>query len=143
VGRQRLLVMAVLTVCSLALAACSFGPVGIGIPVNGTSSTRWAPNVIVNGCAPSAGHVKIEFDSTAGANPERVTYLAFEDESPPPVLLDGPVGSHFEATDGVDFRTGQCFRVVLAPSCPTSCPAWTASLQTFNYRVSFVPDPPA
>jgi len=138
---QRLLVLAVLAAFSLAAAGCSVGPVAIGLPVSGSSSTRLSPSVSFQAvCLPSGGHLKIEFDSTAGSNPERVTYYLAIDLSPNPVALNGPVGSHFERTDGYPFKPGECAEMLsLVPECQTPCPAWAASSQTFNYRVSIVP----
>ena len=136
---QRLLVLAVLAAFSLAAAGCAVGPNAVGIPVSGSSSTRVSPTVLFSDmCLPLGGNIKIEFDSTAGANPEHVTYAVMDDESPPWLLLDGPVGYHFERTVGY-FTPGACHTMVLRPECLTPCPAWEASLQTFNYRVSIVP----
>ncbi len=139
--RRLVACLAVVAAASLLLGACAIGPKAIGLPVSGSSSARWSPTVNFTGvCLPNGGHLKIEFDSTSGVNPEAVAYYLAIDNSPDPVNLDGPTGFHWEHTDLHPFEPGQCAESLdLAPICPTACPAWEASLQTFTYRVSIVP----
>ena len=136
---QRLLVLAVLAAFSLAAAGCSVGPNAVGVPVSGSWSTLLSPYVRVQACIPIGGHIKVEFDSTAGANPDRVNASVIVDEGAEQFVLAGPVGSHFEGVYYRSYVPGNCFVLSLWPDCPNPCPAWAASSQTFNYRVSIVP----
>ncbi len=141
--RQRSSILAILGSCSLLGAACSIGPIAFGLPVSGSSSARVNPEVELNdACAPaeSGGHIKVEVDSTAGADPDYVAYVVYNgDDTPPEQILSGPVGHHFETIDFRNMRPGECDHVNLFIRCSTPCVAWMASSQTFTYRFSLVP----
>jgi hypothetical protein len=142
--RHRLPILAFIVACSLAVAACSVGPVAVGIPVTGSSSAKLGPVEVnhVGLCVGllSAGHLRVEVDSTAGADPDHVTYQTFGDEGPDaPATMPGPVNHHFEATTLRGYQAGNCPGLIIAVGCLNPCPAWEASSQTFNYRVTVVP----
>ncbi len=99
--------------------------------------------VTIYGTFTSAGSLKIEFDSTAGVNPDHVRYQVNYDHGASEVdgRMDGPDGVHFEHVMSYLFQEGDNVTVILSTECGygDACTAWKASLQTFNYRLSIVP----